>query len=280
MRKFSHSFLIFPQRFFGEGDGATTAGTSTGSGTITITAPGNVVPSGVELPPEFTGKTSFTQEEMNRIFAHNKRKLQQTSEQQAQRLEELRNNQNLTQQQRDSLAQEIEQLRAQHQTKEQQASQELNREKERYNKDTKTLKEERDAWKGRFETTTVRHDIAKAAENHKAFRASQIEAILLPLTKVVEEVEGGNPTGRFRAQVDFPSFDKDKKPITLKVTPDEAVKLMKEDPDNYGNLFVNDAAGGTGGMPSPGQQGKALNVGDMSIEQYRKNRQAVLTRSR
>jgi len=50
----------------------------------------------------------------------------------------------------------------------------------------------------------------------------------------------GEPTGQFKTVVDFPETDpKTGKAVTMRKTPEEAIRRMKELPKAYGNLFTS-----------------------------------------
>lgn len=229
-----------------------------------------------EIPTELKGKESFNQEDVNKLMAHNKRGLRDANQQMVQRLETLQQQENLTKQQRDDLQTEIDQLKAQSQTKEQQAQAEYTKLQTKYTKDLKEVTDKSTAWEGRYKSKTKSDDLLKAAIGHKAFNPNQIVQILLPQTDVVEEVKQGQPTGNFISQVKFTGLDKDQKPIDLTLSPEDAVKAMTEMPEQYGNLFRNDANGGVGGMPATSPAAKDLDLGTMTHADYVKNRPKIL----
>jgi hypothetical protein len=234
----------------------------------------------LEIPDNLKSLTSYTQPQLNEIFAHNKRKLVEQNQNLVRQLETLRDGQNLSEQEKAALQQQIDQLNSQYQTRDQQHQAEVNRLQEKYNKDTKKSAEERDLWKGRYENTVTANEILIEGNAAKAYNIDQLKAIILPMTKVVEDLQDGKPTGNFVPRVDFTGRDKDGKPVKLNLSVKETIKTMKEMPDLYGNLFLNDQNGGLNTFPAPGQAGNGsaagLNVDDMTPQQYLKNREALL----
>jgi hypothetical protein len=241
---------------------------------------GMPAPEGLEIPDNLKSLTSYTQPQLNEIFAHNKRKLVEQNQNLVRQLETLRDGQNLSEQEKAQLQQQIDQLNSQYQTRDQQHQAEVNRLQEKYQKDTKKFNEERDLWKNRYETTITANEILVEGNAAKAYNIDQLKAIILPLTKVVEDMQDGKPTGNFVPRVDFTGRDKDGKPVKLNLSVKETIKTMKEMPDLYGNLFLNDQNGGLNTFPAPGQAGNGsaagLNVDDMTPQQYLKNREALL----
>jgi hypothetical protein len=233
-------------------------------------------PEGLEIPENLKTLQSYTQQQLNEIFTHNKKKLVDQNQNLVRSLETLRDSQNITEQEKTQLQQQIDQLNSQYQTRDQQHQAEINRRDDKYNKDTKSLSSERDLWKGRFEKTITENEILVEATNSKAYNPDQVKAIILPLTKVVEDLQDGRPTGNFVPRVDFVGKDKDGKAIKLNLTIKETVKAMKEMTDVYGNLFINEQNPGLNLNPAPGQanNGNLPDLENMSASDYAKHRAA------
>ncbi|KKK45456.1 hypothetical protein LCGC14_3165440, partial [marine sediment metagenome] len=115
-----------------------------------------------------------------------------------------------------------------------------------------TLTADRDSWKKLFTNSTIERSITDAAASSNAFSPRQIVAILGRDTQLVEVLDSeGKPTGSLEPKVRFSDKDKEGKPVTLELSPDEAVKRMRE-MDEYLNLFRGDGAGGAGLRSQPG----------------------------
>ena len=197
---------------------------------------------------------TFTQEEVNSLLAKNKRELKETNERLAGELETLKKNKSLTDEEREHLDSQIKALRNEKVTTEETLKSELQKTKKELTESAKKLSEERDAWKNRFTTSTIRNSLMEAASKAKAFSPSQVVELLNSKTELVEEVDGeGKPTGNFTPKVKM-NIKKDGKDVTLVLAPDDALKQMKEDVDTYGNLFVTDLKGGLGGSNGGGSR--------------------------
>jgi hypothetical protein len=234
-------------------------------------------PEPTKLPPT---KPTFSDEQqayINHLLAEDKRKLQTTNQELIQRLEGIQKNHTLTEQQKAELEEQIQNLRNQNLTKEEQ--QRLATEKliNTHKTEKAAIEQERDLWKTRHDNNLLEIEIIRSAEKHEAFNSDQIKAILLPLTKPVEALgEDQKPTGKFAGRVKFPGLDKDKKPITLDLSVDEAVKMMKEMTELYGNLFKSTAVPGTGSNNNGSGNKGFGDMDDMSVEDYQKNRPQIM----
>lgn len=191
-------------------------------------------------------KKSFTQDEVNQILAKEKRKEQERTKKALSELEAIRSRAKLTAQERDELDGRIEQMRNELLTKEELAKKERDRLRKDHEQTVKSLSEERDSWRTRYESSTITRAITDAAAANNAYAPSQVVAILGSGTRMVEVLDSdGNPTGEFEPRVRFHDTDKEGKPVTLELKPAEAVKRMKE-MDQYLNLFKVEGASGTG----------------------------------
>lgn len=217
----------------GEGEGETNEETSTPTSTPT---------------PTPTPKT-FTQEDVNRFLADEKRKAQKANERTIKELETLKKNSALTEEEKGRLEDRVETLRNEFLSKEELAKKEAAKERNKTKQELETKEKESNKWKGLYEETVTQTGLLTAASSDPdIFNPQQIVDLLQPRTRLVEELdsESGNPTGRYTPKVRFAGKDKDGKDIVLELAPTEAVKQMKEMPDKYGNLFKNGATGGLG----------------------------------
>lgn len=217
----------------------------------------------------------FTQDEVNRILSEEKRKYNATNEELVNQLETLRETVKMTDEQKEELNRRIEELKKTYQTSEVKLKDDLQKLKDQYTKETKRLSEERDAWRQRYEQKIKTVEVYSAAVKYEAYDPEQINAILERSLKVIEskDAESGQPTGNFEVRVDFLG-EREGRPVKLDLTVDEAVKMMRETPKKYGNLFKNSANSGLGLDNENGD----TSIGDldsMTPEQYAKARDKV-----
>ena len=203
------------------------------------------------------GKT-FTQEDVNRILADDKRKLREQNDKLIKDLDALKNSSSMSEAEKSKLASQIEALQTQSMTEKEKAQREKEKIEKDLSKTIETITKERDDWSMRCEKYMKQNELNIAANENDAFNAQQIVQILEPNTKLVENQENGS----LEIKVRFDDVDKDDKPVTLELAPKEAVKRMKDLPDRFGNLFKNNATGGLGSMNTSTNGKASVNLKD------------------
>jgi len=230
-------------------------------------------------PPVNSGERRFTQDDLNRLLAEDRRKHQSQIGRVQATLEETLASKNLTIQEREQLAQQVEELQTQGRTKEQQLAHEKKQLEDQYQRKVKEAENKAKEFETRYRESTIERDLQDAAVSGDAFNAETVKAVLRPLTRLEEITDDkGKGTGKFRTIVDFPDTDPNTgEPTVTLHTPESAVKRMKDLPQVYGNLFKSGVVSGigssaaTGGLAS-GAGGK-VDPRKLSQEQYLKIRQ-------
>lgn len=235
--------------------------------------PADAPPPPADAPPADPPKTeTFTQEQVNDMMAKDRRKHQDQTKKAMAEVEALRSKARLTTEERDDLDTRMQALQDQLLTKEELAKKEESRLKKEHENKLKEVSSERDSWKNRYTDSAIVRSISDAAGKHDAYRPQQIVALLQSKTRLAEvRNDEGNPTGAFKPEVRFDTVDKEGKPVTLTLTPEEAVKNMRE-MDDYLNLFKGEGVGGLGQNNQPG--GKKLDAKSLASDPvaYRKAR--------
>jgi hypothetical protein len=209
----------------------------------------------------------FTQDDVNKFVAEERRKLQKQNTELATQLETVKQNANLTAQEREDLQQRIEALQSQFMTKEELAKSEFDKQQKKSKADLEAATGEARKWQGAFSTLFVTNEIRKASADNNAFSGEQMVDYLLPRAELAQQVDdSGKPTGGFVAVVPFTD---EKEGKTLKMPIGDAMKKMRELPDRYGNFFKGEGVSGSGLT----NQGKgSADVGefreDMTADQY------------
>lgn len=222
------------------------------------------------------GKT-FTQDDVNRILAKEKRDFQTKQQQMADELEALKQKSTLSDEERTALETRIETLRTESLSKEELAKREKDKILKLHETEKTSLTGERDLWKSRYTDASIVRSISDAASEFKSYRPSQIVAILRPNTRLVEALDdAGKPSGNFIAKVTLSDVDKEGKPVTLDVSVSDAVKRMKE-MEEYANLFISEGTGGVGGS-TRNSGGKELSKEELAKDpvKYREARKKGL----
>ena len=218
---------------------------------------------------------TFTQDQLNKILADDKRKHQERLRVVEKQLADLAENSRLTEQDRARLEESLEDVRKQLRTKEEQAAHEKKLLEESYTKELTTVKDQAKRYETLFRESTVQRSLQDAAILNEAFSSQQIVALLRPMAKLVEVVDEktGKATGQYKTMIDFPDVSTESgESIVTQRSPEDAVKRMKELPDLYGNLFKSGVASGIGAHSATGSQtpgsGGTVDPRKLTPEQY------------
>lgn len=214
---------------------------------------------------------TFTQEDVNKFLAEDRRKHQSQLKKMETRLNEVLETKGLNEQEKESLEQSLEDVRKQLRTKEEQAAHEKKKLESQYQSQLKEATESAQKWQSRYEDSTITRALQDAAVKGEAFQSSQIVTLLRSNTSLSEGEDGDN-----KVIVEFNDTNEKGEQVTLTLSPDEAVERMRESPETYGNLFKSNVVSGiggnsaTGGLAS-GKRGK-VDVTKLDPETYRKLR--------
>lgn len=226
-----------------------------------------------------TGKT-FTQDDVNKMLAEDRRKHQAQLKTMETRLQEVLSSKNLTENERKALQENLSAVQGQLRSKEQQAALEKQELEQQYQGKLTEAEKKAQAWESMYRDSTVQRSLQDAAVQNDAFSPSQIVTLLKPMTKMIEATDPvtGRTLGRYEVVVEMPDVDpKSGQQVTMTRSPAEAVKRMKELPEQYGNLFKSGVVSGigsgsaTGGL-LPGQSGR-VDVRKLTPAQYREIRE-------
>lgn len=223
------------------------------------------------------------QAELNSALKREKEKYRQRDEQRAKELEDMKNTLRLTEEQKATFESQIEELRTAHLSAEEKAK----RTEERLNKEWQTkhaaAEQVSQHWQNKFTAHKIGHDITAASVQHQVIPANVkfVEAFLGPRTRLVEvQDDDGKGTGDYTAMVKFPDHTKEGKPFTADLTVPEAIKRMKELPEEYGYLFQAPGGGGLGGQSGvPGKKRDASKMSTAEWMEARKKDRGALLRS-
>lgn len=220
---------------------------------------------------------TFTQEQVNKMLAEDRRKHKAQVDAHVAELERLKKLKGISDKDKADLQARIEELNNSVLTKEELARKNEEKIKGEHKRTVETLTTERDGWKKRYVDSTITRAITDEAVKAEAFSPSQIVALLKGSTRLAEVLDGeGNPVpDEFVAKVTLNDTDKEGKPVTLDLTVAEALKRMKDRTDEYGNLFKSGVSGGIGGSGNRGTGGKGFDPKTATPEQWQKHRQEM-----
>lgn len=278
-----------PFRAVYEGDGGGAGGTGTGGtgggaggtgagGTGGTGAGGTAGGTGGGAGGTGAGGTDaskqFTQDDVNRFLAEDRRKHKTQVEQTVAQLEELKTQKGLSEQQVLDLERRIENLNSTVQTAEEKAKQQLAKKEKEFKDSLDKTVVDRDQWRGFYTREVTNNQILQAAVAHKAVSTEQILEFLGPKTRLVEVLD---PTDNktvvgYAPKVKFKDKNDKGEEIELDLTIEDTVKRMKDLPDRFGNLFNSGTTGGLGGTGSAGGGGAGAGISLDDPAKYRSER--------
>lgn len=187
------------------------------------------------------GKT-FTQDEINRLMAEERRKNQAILTKAEQNYTAQLANFKGSDEDKARLQEELDNLQAQSRTKEEQAKIELARASDAHSRAMKAEKDRADRYEKMYTESTIARELTDAAAAAGAFSPSQVVTILRGNTKL---------TSDGKVVVDFIDKAVDGgEPVAKQFSPKDMVARMMELPDDFGNLFRSTNTGGLGGSGS------------------------------
>jgi hypothetical protein len=208
---------------------------SGGEGTPPVTDP----------KPSGEGKDTpklFTQEEVNKFLADDRRKHQANVEALKKEAEKFQG----TAKEKEALQQKIQDMEKSFLTKEQLAAQAAEAAKKAHETALATTAAERDQWKNSLVKTVAETAISRAAAENKAFNPEQLSLLLKDQVEVRQKTDSnGQPIMDFETFLNVKDKDKDGNPVVLTLSVTEGVKKMRMNP-SFANLFLVDGTPGTG----------------------------------
>ena len=212
---------------------------------------------------------SFTQDDVNKFVAAERRSQEQKIAAMSTELDKLKEKSQLTDQERTDLEGRLKTIQDTSKTELEKVQGQLADSEKKHKKVAEQLSFERDTWRSRYTDATIARELTDAAATADAFNPSQVVSLLRPHAEIIEELDdSAKPKGSFAVKVTIDTLDKDKKPIKLKVSPSDAVKSMKDVPEKFGNLFKSGVKPGTGA----GNKGGPTGVDTSSVAGYRASR--------
>jgi hypothetical protein len=255
-------------------DGNSDGSTGEDQGTST----GNSVADGGGGDAGDAGKTggnppTFTQDEVNKFLADDKRKHQERFTQLEGSYKDLLQNQNLTTEERDSLQTRLADAQKENRSTEQQAEFERKQTEEKSLAELSVSEARGDKWESLFKTSEVKRSLQDAATSADAWNPSQIVTHLQPYAVLKED------GGVFTTMVDFPDIDeKTGESINTLRTPMDAVKRMQQLPKLHGNLFKSNVVSGVGAGQGASPGTGDIDYANMTATEYRKQRADIKER--
>ncbi len=202
--------------------------------------------------PGDAGKV-FTQDQVDKIIQKRVAREHQDKKSLLEQLEQFKRAKGVSDEDKTRLQDQIDKLNKSMLTKEELAAREKKELETQLTSQLEETSAKAQLWEERYMSSTKRRSLTDAAVSEDAYRPSQIVALLEPITRLDEVLDDKNqPTGEYVAMVTVSSKDGDGNPTKLDLPVRDALKEMKKQTEEYGNLFRSGATGGVGGSAAPG----------------------------
>lgn len=218
---------------------------------------------------------TFSQVDVNAYLAADRRKTEAKYKAQAkielEKQEKTYNtllvNKNLTEQERDSLRESLAEVEKQLHSREELLKREKKELEDALSGKLSEAEKKAVDWETKFKESSIKRELQEAAVKFEAYNVRQMMNALRPYTKLDDEGH---------VMVDLEDMV-DGKAATTTLTPEDAMKRMKELPNMYGNFFKANVVSGVGGNSNTdGVSGAKVNPREMTQAQYREYRKTLL----
>lgn len=198
---------------------------------------------------------AFTQEDVNKFLAEDRRKHQEKYQTLKVEMEGLLENKAVQGDERERIATQLRDLQAQYRTKEQQLAAEKEEAELEYTERITNAEKEAVQWRDMYTNSTIETALQASAIRHEAWNPDQIIVQLRTYTKLIDELDSENrPTGRLIPMVEMVVRNKESGVTEpLQMTPDEAVEYLKKDEKSI-NLFKHSMREGIGSINGTGAE--------------------------
>ena len=226
---------------------------------------------------------TFTQEDLNKILAEDRRKHQAQIAKIQQTLEATASDKAAEAQAKEQLKARLDELETSLLTKDQQAAREKKIAEDKLTTEAQNAKKEAGQWREKFNEALIDRSLTEAAAATDVFSVQQVKALLRNNTKLEQQRDPltGQLTEVFVPKVTFEDRDENGNVVQTTTDPESALKKMRILTGVYGNLFKSgvvsgvgssSATGGTG--MSPGANGKLTNdqIARLTPAQYQEIR--------
>ena len=229
-----------------------------------------------------SNEATFTQDQVNAFLAEDRRKQQEKFKKQSEsfvkmekQLEAMIARESTTAQERASLEADLEELRATQRTSEQQKEHEIKQAREKHLRELQEAQTAATTWETMFKKSTIERSLMDAAAEHNAYNANDFIAILGPRSEMREVKDSdGNPTGKLAPMVSMEVLDEATgQMLQVWKTPSEAIKAMKDQPEQHGNKFRDSVIAGIGGGTATSSGGSStgkINPNKLPMDEFAK----------
>lgn len=220
-----------------------------------------------ETPPDDKTPKVFTEDELNKAIekalAKERDVAKKANETLVSELTKLKENTKLTDEERTGLEKRIEELNNVNLTEKQQFENKLKKTQTEHEALLKSLTGERDNWQSLYQKEKTVNEIMMETKKAGGARHQQFLDILMPKSKIAPVLDdSGKPTGEWKVVIPWTIKDK-KGSVTADHSVEAVIASMKDNVEEYGNLFEANLNGGTGFRPT-GKTEKTLTNADLA----------------
>ncbi len=218
----------------------------------------------------------FSQKDVDKAVGAVKFNLKKDLEKAENEARKLAEDKRLTQEERDSHAKRADELEQQYKTREQLAEENLKRQRESHQKENEALKTENKTIRENHNKLLIDVELNRGIVTADEAIPGKLAKFLRQDTVLTDEIDEktGKPTGGQVVRINFDDKDKEGKPVKLVLSVEEAIKRMKELPDEYGIFFKGTATGGLGGGNAKGGSSASGSM-PMDTESYIARKKAM-----
>jgi len=224
-------------------------------------------------------KAKFTQDQLNKILAEDRRKEEakrkavgETAKQMEARLKQAIADNRNSEELRAGLEADLEDLKASQRSEAEQREHLAARAKEEHETQVATLQQAATQWEGLFKQSSIERSILDAAVKHEAFNNDIIVNLLASKTemKQAKDSAGNLLPDKYEPKTAVSVKDPDSgELLTAWKSPEEAVEIMKNNPDEFGGLFRNAVIAGIGGgTAASNQPGPKVDAAKLTAEEF------------
>ena len=211
----------------------------------------------------------FSQSDLNKCLAEDRRRHQAQVTKIQQTLEETLTSKNLTAQERDSLQERLDGMKHEFRTKEEQQAHERKQLEDGYKAKLSEESKAKTTWETKFKQALVEQELGRAAAGADAFNPGTVVTILREHHRIeqVKDEKTGQFTGDYRVVIDLP-VKTETGVVKMPLDPVAAVAKLRTDQE-HANLWKANLVGGIGSNSgaATGANGK-IDLKNLTAAQY------------
>lgn len=230
---------------------------------------GTTPPAGTPPPPP-SPEAKFTQADLDRHIGERLAKENKKHQEEKEKLLADVQKLNLTSQQKQELEAKLEEIRVKSLSDKELVEERAKKSQKEWEAKLKDAEDAKNKAFTTYATEKMHRDLMDAAVANEAYSPEQLVDMLQNKSRITEELDSDNkPTGNYVTKVKL-TLVKDKKSQVVELEPKDAVKVMKDNPEKFGNLFKSGVLGGLGANVGSRTSGQQASLEDMPMDEFYK----------